>query len=153
NQAIRNATRLLQLDSFREEAYKQLMIALAATGQRSKALEQYEICQRLLDQELEISPSQELTDLCEQIRTGTLPVTPPVTEPINPIIPLPRYNLPHPVTPFVGRIEELHDLDQRINNPTCRLLTLVGPGGVGKTRLALQLAQNQIEGFRDGVYF
>ena len=54
---------------------------------------------------------------------------------------LPGDRLPVPATPFVGRSEELADLLQRLHNPACRLLSLVGPGGIGKTRLALEAAR------------
>ncbi|MBL8057820.1 MAG: AAA family ATPase, partial [Anaerolineales bacterium] len=50
-----------------------------------------------------------------------------------------RLRLPRPLTPFVGRERELADLERRLADPACRVLTLIGPGGFGKTRLALQL--------------
>ncbi len=56
----------------------------------------------------------------------------------------PAYNLPAQLTPFIGRTEELNELKSLLGNPDCRLLTLVGPGGSGKTRLA-------IEGGREGA--
>src|SRR5258708_22885476 len=52
-----------------------------------------------------------------------------------------RHNLPAQSTPFVGRIDELATIHERLKDPGCRLLTLVGPGGIGKTRLALQSGQ------------
>lgn len=58
--------------------------------------------------------------------------------------------LPTPLTPFVGRAEELAEIHVRLSDPACRLLTLLGPGGMGKTRLALEAA-SQIT-FPDGVY-
>lgn len=73
--------------------------------------------------------------------------------------PGPRYNLPPQPTPFVGRERELAEIIRRLTDRHCRLLTLVGPGGIGKTRLALQVAQTLIhsaldEGFfRHGTYF
>ena len=65
----------------------------------------------------------------------------------------PSNNLPPQLTPFVGRGDELAQIAERLANPDCRLLTLVGPGGIGKTRLALQAAVDQLHAFRDGVYF
>lgn len=63
------------------------------------------------------------------------------------------HNLPPQPTPFVGRTEELAETALRLSAPTCRLLTLLGPGGIGKTRLALQAAAAQIENFPHGVFF
>ncbi len=62
-------------------------------------------------------------------------------------------SLPQPLTPFVGRSAELAQLAQRLRDPACRLLTLVGPGGIGKTRLAIQAAVTQQQTFADGVHF
>lgn len=62
-------------------------------------------------------------------------------------------NLPSQLTPLVGRAEELVEIDKLLSMPDCRLLTLVAPGGMGKTRLGLQAAAEQIETFPHGVYF
>src|SRR5260221_5806514 len=58
--------------------------------------------------------------------------------------PGPLDNLPQQPTPFFGRAKELAAISRRLADPTCRLLTLIGPGGIGKTRLALQAAEAQI---------
>ena len=63
------------------------------------------------------------------------------------------HNLPHQSTSFIGRETELSEIDALLADTTCRLLTLVGSGGIGKTRLALQAAANQLPQFADGVYF
>ncbi|HEY5039034.1 MAG TPA: tetratricopeptide repeat protein [bacterium] len=62
-------------------------------------------------------------------------------------------NLPDQTTPFLGREMELEEISRLLRDPSCRLLTLVGPGGVGKTRLGLQVAANCADVFPDGVYF
>jgi len=62
-------------------------------------------------------------------------------------------NLPAPRTSFVGRAEELERIDQMLEDSNCRLLTLVGPGGVGKTRLALEAAARRVERYPHGVHF
>ena len=63
------------------------------------------------------------------------------------------HNLPHAAAPFVNRTKEIAEITQRLNDANCRLLTLVGPGGIGKTRLAMRVAANCIDQFDDGVYF
>jgi predicted ATPase len=64
-----------------------------------------------------------------------------------------RVNLPVHATPLVGRQAELAELGRLLADPACRLLTLTGPGGVGKTRLAIRAAREAAEGFADGVAF
>ena len=63
------------------------------------------------------------------------------------------HNLPHQSTSFIGRETELSEIDALLADTTCRLLTLVGSGGIGKTRLALQAAADHLPQFADGVYF
>lgn len=62
------------------------------------------------------------------------------------------HNLPSQPTAFVGRGMEMEELSKLLDDPKCRLINLVGPGGIGKTRLALQAAAEKIEKFRHGVY-
>jgi predicted ATPase len=62
-------------------------------------------------------------------------------------------NLPAPSTSFVGRASELDEIDRLLEDPDCRLLSLVGPGGAGKTRLALEAAARRIERYAHGVHF
>ncbi len=70
-----------------------------------------------------------------------------------------KSNLPSPGTPFIGREKELADITRRLKDPACRLLTLIGPGGIGKTRLALQAAQTLLDtppaeaAFRHSIHF
>ncbi len=136
------ARRQVELEPWREEAHQQLMRALAFGGQRSAALAQYQVCRRTLAAELGVAPTATTEALRGQIEAETL--SPP---------PQPPCNLPIQLTPFIGRTAELAQVAERLNHPDCRLLTLVGPGGVGKTRLALQAAQDERGAFRDGIYF
>jgi predicted ATPase/DNA-binding CsgD family transcriptional regulator len=66
---------------------------------------------------------------------------------------LPPHNLPVSSLPFVGRQQELERINQLLADPACRLLTLVGPGGCGKTRLAQKAGAMQLKDFVHGVYF
>src|SRR5258708_304699 len=77
----------------------------------------------------------------------------PPALPINVSSIAPLVNLPQQMTPFIGRASELAHLAERLNDPNCRLLTLVGPGGIGKTRLALEAAYQNSANFAQGVHF
>lgn len=63
------------------------------------------------------------------------------------------YNLPLQPTPFIGRAEEIGEIKRLLADPACRLLTLAGPGGIGKTRLAIESAARMLGDYPDGVYF
>lgn len=137
-QTIDCATRLLNLDPWREESHRQLMLALVRSGQRTAALRQYETCRDVLDRELGVKPSNETTALYERIRAaGTAP----------------RHNLPLQPSVFVGRSVELARIGTWLADSSSRLLTIIGPGGVGKTRLVLQAAQAHTADFLEGVWF
>jgi DNA-binding SARP family transcriptional activator/predicted ATPase len=148
--ARRYAGRQLELDPWREEAHYQIMHVLALDGQRSAALAQYETCKKVLAQELGVEPSAKTRDLYEQIRSGMLKpnLIPQSDLPSNPI-----HNLPVSLTPFVGREPELADLAQLITDQKCRCITLIGPGGIGKTRLALESAEQNWRSFSEGAAF
>jgi predicted ATPase/DNA-binding SARP family transcriptional activator len=137
------AQRQLALEPWREEAHRQLMRALALSGQRAAALAQYEACCQVLLEELGVEPEGETAALCERIRDNKL----------DDLSRAPPHNLPLPVTPFVGREAEMAEIEERLGDPDCRLLTLVGPGGIGKTHLALEAASAQVDGFEHGVFF
>jgi predicted ATPase/DNA-binding SARP family transcriptional activator/Tfp pilus assembly protein PilF len=136
--AVQAWQRLLRLEPWQESAHQGLMLALARSGEYTEALEQYEICRRLLEDELGVDPMPETIWLYERIRAARdLPF---------------RHNLPPQPTPFIGRERELKDLGKNLANPETRLTTITGPGGVGKTRLALQAAAEQVHAFLHGVF-
>lgn len=142
--------RLIQIDSLREKTYRQAMQLLAQTGQRGAALAQYDACKRVLWDELNVAPSQETTDLYTRIRDGETVSALPVTARLRR---QGQHNLPMQATSFVGRENEVQMLLNRLDNPECRLLTVVGPGGIGKTRLAIEVARHALAQFTDGVFF
>ncbi len=137
-EAITAVRRSLALDPWREESHRQLMTCLVRTGQRSAALAQYETCRGLLDRELGIQPAIETIALYEKIRSAES---------------MRWDNLPPQSTPFIGRQNELAEINRLLADPACRLLTLVGPGGIGKTRLSIQAAASWNDAFLHGVCF
>jgi predicted ATPase/DNA-binding XRE family transcriptional regulator len=78
---------------------------------------------------------------------------PPVVAPVVSAERLPGHGPPHPPTPIVGRLKETAAATALLLDPEVRLLTLTGPGGVGKTRLALEAAAKAGSAIRDGVVF
>ena len=168
--------RLLALEPWREEAHRQQMLLLVKMGQRSQALMQYESCSLILAKELGITPSAETMALAAAIRAGDLGAgggggktdrqeSAPAYQPLSQSSPQPAtpappvHNLPAQRTSFVGREIEIADIVQQLQDHTCRLLTLAGPGGIGKTRLAIQAAQRFVDNmtkdarFTDGLFF
>ncbi|GIK38433.1 MAG: transcriptional activator [Chloroflexota bacterium] len=156
------ARRLLSIEPWHEGGYRQLMRLLAAEGQVSAALAQYDTCRRLLAAELGVEPAAETKALAEAIRSGEWKIPQPVQlEPVAPAPPvepdvLPPHNLRAATTSFVGRQVEQTQIAALLARPECRLLTITGPGGMGKTRLAQRVAFDQLKPdtpFRDGIYF
>jgi predicted ATPase/DNA-binding SARP family transcriptional activator len=136
--AIEYTNRLLALEPWQEEAHRQLMALLARSGQRSAALAQYETCRQILAEELGVEPLPETQALYHRLKTRREAAP---------------HNLPPQTTPFVGRQAELAQIARYLDRADCRLLTLIGAGGIGKTRLALQAASQALDTFADGVYF
>lgn len=137
--AIASLRRLLVIEPWREESHRLLMRLLARTGQFNAALRQYETCRALLLDELGVEPMAETTAVYQRIQTARQRRQP--------------HNLPPQPTPLVGRAAELGQLFTWFNDPARRLITLAGPGGSGKTRLALAAASDQAYAFLDGVVF
>jgi DNA-binding SARP family transcriptional activator len=123
---IAPARRLIAEEPWLEEAHRQLMLMLARTGQRQAAIAQYHTCRRILREELGMEPSPETSDLFNRLRAAISP---------------PHHNLPPATTPMVGRAEEMRLLQGLLTDPDCRLVTLTGMGGSGKTRLAVEVAR------------
>jgi predicted ATPase/DNA-binding SARP family transcriptional activator/uncharacterized membrane protein len=143
---VQGASRLLDLDPLDEEAHRQRMRLLAAQGQRGAALSQHALWTRRLDEELGAEPEAQTVALAEHIRAGELAVS---VRPQTPGSPAPA--LPRPPTGFIGRATELSELTAMLSDPACQLLTVIGLGGSGKTRVALEVA-GRLQ-FPDGVFF
>lgn len=136
-------TRLLNLDPWREAAHRDLMELLALSGRPEAALAQFKTLRGVLREALGLEPGPETASLAERIRNGEFRSEAPAPT---------RHNLPRPLTPLLGREAQLGLLTRQLGDPDTRLVTLAGPGGVGKTRLGLELAWGLRGAFGDGVY-
>lgn len=135
---IRAAQRLLEFDPLREESHRQLMLLLARNGQTALALRQYDLLRVMLEKEMGISPAPETEALHRKLSAA------PAAS---------GSGLPVFSTPFIGRESELERLAALLRRPECRLVSLLGPGGIGKTRLAAQLAAQIGAEFLNGATF
>jgi len=144
------ATRLLRLqiyaDPYRESSYTRLMCALADSGDIASVTSVYRQLQEILLQDLNSAPSSETESLFKELRNRKgqgLPVVETKTET--------KRHLPIPLTDLIGRQQEVKEvlgwMKQR------RLVTLVGAGGIGKTRLAIAIAEAALPHFEQGVWF
>jgi predicted ATPase/DNA-binding SARP family transcriptional activator len=136
----------------RERLWAGLMLALYRAGRQADALGAYQRCRGQLIDELGIEPGPELQELEEAIllQRPELDWHPDAAERTVPVPPR-RRPPPAPRTTFVGREADLDDLTDALT--THRLVTLVGPGGVGKTRLAVEAAAHLRDRFHHGVAF
>lgn len=156
--AIQYARRSLALDSLHEPAQRLLMVLYAQAGQQAAALRQYETCVQVLRNELGVDPEPETVELYERIKARELEAKRPSIGALpSPDSGVHANRLAFFSTPFVGRQSELQEVRRLLALPGCRLLTLTGPGGIGKTRLAAQtltlLAEERHDVFPDGFFF
>lgn len=148
--AIDVARRWLALDPFHEPAHRSLMQLYAQHDELGAALQQYERCASLLAEELDTLPAAETTTLYARIKSGKIAATRPAK---GKSITTPQHHLPRQPAPFIGRVSELAVLAQRLAAPDCRLLTIVGPGGIGKSRLVIEASYAATAYFPHGVHF
>ena len=158
---------LLAEQPTREHLASQLMLALYRSGRQSAALEVYQRTRTHLANELGLEPGPALKALQSQIleqdpalgtdeqsevaiEAGTKHGGPAEIHPDGRSFG--RSNLPIPVTSLVGRSEEISRALEMLAGRQVRLLTLCGPGGAGKTRLALEVAAATVSRYRDGVW-
>ncbi|MCB0124802.1 MAG: AAA family ATPase, partial [Caldilineaceae bacterium] len=155
--ALGYARRWLTLDTLHEPAHQAVMRGYARAGQQAASLRQYERCGEILHAELGVAPGESTQQLAAAIRQGAFRPSAPVRAtsalpvPIEPAVR--RHDLPSQTTPFIGRQYEVADLTRLLAEPEVHLVTILAPGGMGKTRLSLAVAERQIKRFRDGVFF
>lgn len=152
------------------------MLTYVWAGQLADTLRQYDTCVQILAEELDLAPQDATTQLYDEIKAGRVPMidrdihyakqrtqSDRITLPYSPLrlanvasasqsfVQPQAQPLPHHPTPLLGREAELAVLTQHLADPACRLITLTGPGAIGKTRLAIQIAHEQQPQFSEGV--
>jgi predicted ATPase/DNA-binding SARP family transcriptional activator len=135
------ADRLLELDPWDEENHRLKMRMLAADGNRAAAIRHFESCIATLRRDLDLEPESETRELARQIRSESdqtatgVPIRHDSTKPAP-------VDLPNATSPIIGREAELEEITSLFNSVESRLVSLVGPGGIGKTRLATEAANS-----------
>jgi DNA-binding SARP family transcriptional activator len=124
----------------RERLWRLLVLALYRAGRQADALAAYRRARDMLAGELGIEPGEELRALERQVLRQEVPAPPAMA----------RHNLPAVLTSFLGREQELAALEGLVGE--ARLFTLAGPGGAGKTRLAVEFAAGAVDRFGGGVW-
>lgn len=170
---LKIAQRRLKLDPAHEPTHRAFMIHYAKAQRPSAALAQYQQCVEALSAELGLEPTVETIELCQQIKNGRFPHTnwqtltdspysilaPEAAQPqptkatISQSPTTNHHNLPAEVTPFVGRKAEIKRVLDLLGNEKIRFVSIIAPGGMGKTRLALEVGQQLLSRFTDSVFF
>jgi predicted ATPase/DNA-binding SARP family transcriptional activator len=132
----------------RERSRSQLILALYRSGRQSEALAQYQAARRMLAEELGLEPSPQLRELERMIlaHDPSLVASPAQSKKS-------RSHLPLQPTPFIGRKRELAEIVEVVRSGGRRLVTLTGPGGSGKTRLAIEAGRTLVDDYPDGAYW
>lgn len=138
-EAIATTRRLLASDPFQERHVQGLMLRLARAGDRAAALACYEDLVALLDAELGTAPLPETAAVAAQLRAAPSSA--------------PQRRLPAYLTSFVGRDQDHAALVSLLCAVDTRLITLLGPGGIGKTRLAVACVRTAATAFADGAWW
>jgi predicted ATPase/DNA-binding SARP family transcriptional activator len=148
---------------FKERLVELQMLALCRCGRQADALAAFQAVRARFVEELGIEPAQPLRDLHEHVLTHSAELSSPVDTtgertvdaPPRPATasPLSNRRLPVPPNRTIGREHDIATVSERLQAGPVRLLTLTGPGGVGKTRLALEAARGVEQDFADGAHF
>jgi len=140
--AVSDVELLSREHPYRERLWELLARSLYRAGRQAEALRTFTRLRRILAEELGLEPSPSIVRLEEQILLQDPALEPDAAPPPT--------NLPTPVSSFIGRDDELTQLDEAIHEH--RLVTIVAPGGAGKTRLAVEAGWRLRASFSDGVW-
>ncbi len=146
--AIESFQKLIQADILNEDAHVSLMRLYAISGQRQAAVRQYQHLEAVLKRELAIEPDPSSAQVYQNILAGQLQAD-TTSRPV-PARAGPLHNLPTHLSFFIGRTNEKEYIKNLLSRS--RLVTLTGPGGVGKTRLAIEVASGQVKNYPHGIW-
>ncbi|OZG27309.1 hypothetical protein BH683_020715 [Williamsia sp. 1138] len=147
--AVNEISEVLEENPLRERLWMHRILGLYQSGRQAAALDAFSTVRRILAEELGVDPGPELKQLHRQILDHDERLRPRAV-PASQSRPV-EVQLPSRRSRIVGRTDELNDLVQSLDNS--RLVTVIGPGGVGKTRLATEVAFTVREHFGDGIWF
>lgn len=153
SEAARLLQKVLNYDFLAEDVVQACIRAQALAGWQAQALATFETFRRHLAREIDMKPLETTLELADEVRRGKFirqSPAPDVQAGASLVIPP---TLPQPLTPFVGRTLELLELANLLADPRTRLITLLGPGGMGKSRLSLRVLEDHSARFGDGVAF
>jgi predicted ATPase/DNA-binding SARP family transcriptional activator len=145
------ARRAIAAEPLRESAHRHLLRALAAAGDFAAVLAAYRELRDYLHRELHSAPSAETAALYEELRARERQRATPPAAPPPPALREVIRRLPRPLTELIGREREAEEVRRLLRSS--RLVTLLGSGGVGKTRLAIRVAEELAAEVRDGAWF
>ncbi|MFL7838933.1 MAG: BTAD domain-containing putative transcriptional regulator [Candidatus Promineifilaceae bacterium] len=137
-EALRYGRRLLRLAPWDELAHERNMRLLAQSGQPLAALKQFEEYRQYVTRELGVEPATKMLELKRSIEAAII---------------APSNNLPFPDTDLIGREKELAEIANLLARDNGRLITLIGPGGIGKTKLAIEAAHRYYRQTNKSVAF
>ncbi len=147
--------RLLRLNELDELGLRLQMQVSALRGLRNQALQRYQEFKHRLAAELDAEPEPETIGLANDIQAGKELKPPGPPQRRDTLLTsrlISASALPNMLVPFVGREAELGQMARLLASRDCRLLTLVGPGGSGKTRLAMRAAADNVPDWPDGAW-
>lgn len=141
---IQFGNRLMSLEPLWEEAVRRVMTLQAYSGNRNAAVQRYDNFTKTLKVELDIPPEDETTALYRAIKTGRMKAKAPQAK---------ANNLQQPSNTYIENVPFVNQIHHYLDKADNRLITILGQGGIGKTRFAQHIAHQRLEDYRDGVFF
>jgi predicted ATPase/DNA-binding SARP family transcriptional activator len=155
--AVKYAQLCVNLDPLREESHRDLMRIYAAMGEPSAALKHFEDLVKILRAELKEAPSMATKELAEKLRHRAKPGSELKSTQVHHLAPpsasAEDVSSEFPITQFFGREQELEELEDLLETKGSRLITILGLGGTGKTRIAGELFRKLEPQFHDSIWF